>query len=46
MWTPPKPGTYTVKTRATDGKGMLQPEEPKATLPDGGQGYHTVRVRF
>ena len=46
MWTPPRPGEYTVKTRATDGKGMLQPEEPKATLPDGGQGYHTVRVRF
>ncbi len=46
MWTPPRPGEHTVKVRATDGKGMLQPEEPKATLPDGGQGYHTVRVRF
>ncbi len=45
-WTPPKPGDYAIMVRATDGKGMLQPEEPKPTLPDGGQGYHTVRVHF
>ncbi len=45
-WTPPKPGDYTIKVRATDGKGVLQPEEPKPTLPDGGQGYHTVKVHF
>jgi DMSO/TMAO reductase YedYZ molybdopterin-dependent catalytic subunit len=45
-WTPPKPGDYTIMVRATDGKGMLQPEEPKPTLPDGGQGYHTVKVHF
>jgi len=45
-WTPPRPGEYSIKVRATDGKGALQPEEPKPTLPDGGQGYHTVRVRF
>jgi DMSO/TMAO reductase YedYZ molybdopterin-dependent catalytic subunit len=46
VWTPPKPGDYTIKVRATDGKGALQPEEPKPTLPDGGQGYHTVKVHF
>ena len=45
-WTPPKPGDYTIKVRATDGKGALQPEEPRPTLPDGGQGYHTVKVHF
>jgi DMSO/TMAO reductase YedYZ molybdopterin-dependent catalytic subunit len=45
-WTPPKPGDYTIKVRATDGKGTLQPEEPKPTLPDGAQGYHTVKVHF
>jgi DMSO/TMAO reductase YedYZ molybdopterin-dependent catalytic subunit len=45
-WTPPKSGDYTLKVRATDGKGALQPEEPKPTLPDGGQGYHTVKVHF
>jgi len=45
-WTPPRPGEYTIKVRATDGKGALQPEEAKPTLPDGGQGYHTVKVHF
>lgn len=45
-WTPPRPGDYTIMARATDGKGMLQPQEPKPTLPDGGQGYHTVKVHF
>jgi len=45
-WTPPGPGEYTIKVRATDGKGTLQPQEPKPTLPDGGQGYHTVKVHF
>ena len=45
-WTPPGPGDYTIKVRATDGKGTLQPQEPKPTLPDGGQGYHTVKVHF
>jgi DMSO/TMAO reductase YedYZ molybdopterin-dependent catalytic subunit len=45
-WTPPKPGDYTFKVRATDGKGTLQPEEPKPTLPDGGQGYHTVKIHW
>jgi len=45
-WTPPKPGDYTIQVRASDGKGALQPAEPKPTLPDGGQGYHTVKVHF
>ena len=45
-WTPPGAGEYTMKVRVTDGKGVLQPAEPKPTLPDGGQGYHTVKVRF
>ncbi len=44
-WKPPAPGTYHLKVRAADGKGALQPAEPKPTLPDGGQGYHTVTVR-
>jgi DMSO/TMAO reductase YedYZ molybdopterin-dependent catalytic subunit len=45
-WTPPRPGDYTFKVRATDRKGQLQPAEPKPTLPDGGQGYHAVKVHF
>ncbi len=44
-WKPPAPGSYSLKVRATDGKGGLQPAAPKPTLPDGGQGYHTVTVR-
>jgi DMSO/TMAO reductase YedYZ molybdopterin-dependent catalytic subunit len=44
-WKPPAPGEYSLKVRAVDGTGKLQPSEPKSTLPDGGQGYHTVRVK-
>jgi len=44
-WKPPAPGEYTLKVRAYDGTGKLQPAEPKPTLPDGGQGYHTVKVK-
>ena len=46
LWTPPHPGNFSLKVRATDGKGSPQPAQPKPTLPDGGQGYHTVSVRF
>jgi DMSO/TMAO reductase YedYZ molybdopterin-dependent catalytic subunit len=45
-WRPPAPGEYTLVVRATDRKGAVQPRGPKATLPDGAEGYHTVRVRF
>jgi DMSO/TMAO reductase YedYZ molybdopterin-dependent catalytic subunit len=45
-WKPPAKGDYALKVRATDGTGQPQPGQPKPTLPDGGQGYHTVRVRF
>lgn len=44
-WKPPAPGAYTLKVRAYDGTGKLQPAEPKPTLPDGGQGYHTVKIK-
>jgi DMSO/TMAO reductase YedYZ molybdopterin-dependent catalytic subunit len=45
-WKPPASGDYMIKVRATDGKGHLQPAEPAPTLPDGAQGYHTVRVHI
>jgi len=45
-WQPPQKGEYALKVRATDGKGALQLETPAPTLPDGGQGYHTVHVKF
>ncbi|HLW46744.1 MAG TPA: molybdopterin-dependent oxidoreductase [bacterium] len=44
-WKPPAPGEYTLKVRAYDGTGKMQPAQPKPTLPDGGQGYHTVKVK-
>ena len=44
-WKPPAPGEYTLKVRAFDGTGKMQPAQPKPTLPDGGQGYHTVKVK-
>ena len=46
VWTPPHPGSFSLKVRATDGKGSPQLAQPKPTLPDGGQGYHTVSVHF
>jgi DMSO/TMAO reductase YedYZ molybdopterin-dependent catalytic subunit len=45
VWTPAGPGEYTVKVRATDGSGVLQPAKETPTLPDGASGYHTLRVR-
>jgi DMSO/TMAO reductase YedYZ molybdopterin-dependent catalytic subunit len=45
-WKPPAKGDYALKVRAFDGTGKPQPVGPKATLPDGGEGYHAVRVHF
>jgi len=44
-WKPPAAGEYTFKVRAVDGAGKMQPVGPKPTLPDGGEGYHTVKVK-
>jgi DMSO/TMAO reductase YedYZ molybdopterin-dependent catalytic subunit len=43
-WKPPAPGDYTLMARAADGTGAVQPAQPRPTLPDGGQGYHTIKV--
>jgi len=45
VWTPTGSGEYTVRVRATDGKGALQSREEVGTLPDGASGYHVIRVR-
>jgi DMSO/TMAO reductase YedYZ molybdopterin-dependent catalytic subunit len=45
-WKPPAKGDYALKVRAFDGSGKPQPVGPKPTLPDGGEGYHAVRVHF
>jgi DMSO/TMAO reductase YedYZ molybdopterin-dependent catalytic subunit len=44
-WKPPAAGEYTFKVRAVDGAGKAQPVGPKPTLPDGGEGYHTVKIK-
>lgn len=41
-WTDATPGEHSVRARAYDAAGEVQPEEPKAVAPDGAQGYHRV----
>ena len=44
-WTPPAPGQYTVKVRATDQLGVLQTGIRSEPLPDGASGLHAVSLR-
>jgi hypothetical protein len=37
-------GKYTIKVRATDGKGELQAAREAEPFPDGASGYHTVII--
>ncbi len=41
-WTPPGPGRYTVKVRATDGNGNLQTQQVADPYPNGATGWHSV----
>ncbi len=43
-WTPPRPGSYTLAVRATDGTGRTQTSAVTPTLPSGATGYHEVGV--
>ena len=45
-WTPPQKGDYTLRVRATDGKGGLQSAEERDSLPDGASGHHEIVVRI
>jgi DMSO/TMAO reductase YedYZ molybdopterin-dependent catalytic subunit len=38
-------GEHTLRVRATDGQGRLQPQGPAPVQPDGAEGWHTRRVR-
>ncbi|WP_433200709.1 molybdopterin-dependent oxidoreductase [Dactylosporangium sp. CS-047395] len=42
-WTA-QPGLHTVRVRATDGTGAVQPEQRATPFPDGATGWHTVTV--
>ena len=37
-------GHYTVKVRARDGEGTLQPSQSAPTLPNGADGYHAITL--
>ncbi|WP_433221215.1 molybdopterin-dependent oxidoreductase [Dactylosporangium sp. CS-047395] len=39
-----QPGLHTVRVRATDGTGAVQPEQRATPFPDGATGWHTVTV--
>jgi DMSO/TMAO reductase YedYZ molybdopterin-dependent catalytic subunit len=38
-------GDHTLRVRATDGQGNLQPQGPAPVQPDGAEGWHARRVR-
>jgi DMSO/TMAO reductase YedYZ molybdopterin-dependent catalytic subunit len=39
------PGSHVISVRATDGKGVVQPEQPSPPAPDGARGWHTITVQ-
>jgi DMSO/TMAO reductase YedYZ molybdopterin-dependent catalytic subunit len=43
-WDAPR-GSHTIRVRATDGTGQVQPETPAPPPPDGASGWHTVSVQ-
>ncbi|MGH2557219.1 MAG: molybdopterin-dependent oxidoreductase [Actinomycetota bacterium] len=43
-WSPPRPGTYMLAVRATDGTGAVQTEEERGRAPSGATGLHEVQV--
>lgn len=45
-WTPTVPGAATLRVRAIDGAGVMQPVGPTPPLPDGVEGIHSAAVRI
>ncbi|PZS17522.1 MAG: hypothetical protein DLM57_08290 [Pseudonocardiales bacterium] len=43
-WTPPKAGQYTLRVRAVDAAGTVQPPTYQDVFPSGATGLHTVTV--
>ncbi|MFC0005958.1 molybdopterin-dependent oxidoreductase [Micromonospora siamensis] len=41
---PATPGGHSLRVRATDGTGAVQPEQRRTPFPDGATGWHTVSV--
>lgn len=44
-WTPPEPGSYTIRVRARDARGRPQTARVAPPYPSGATGLHTVVVR-
>lgn len=44
LWTPSRPGAYTLVVRATDGTGAVQTPIQTSTVPNGATGQHHVPV--
>jgi DMSO/TMAO reductase YedYZ molybdopterin-dependent catalytic subunit len=43
-WTPPGPGTRTIRARATDGRGDTQTPVRREPYPDGATGYDLIDI--
>ncbi len=44
-WTPPKPGSYSLRVRATDGHGVRQTDQSQPVFPSGATGLHTITIQ-
>jgi DMSO/TMAO reductase YedYZ molybdopterin-dependent catalytic subunit len=44
IWIDPKPGKYTLRVRAIDGKGRVEGPDPPSVFPDGATGQHALDV--
>ncbi len=44
IWVDPRPGDYTLRVRAIDGNGRVQPYDPRDIFPDGATGQQVVKV--
>jgi hypothetical protein len=44
-WTPPRPGSYTLRVRATDAAGKPQVTTRTDVFPSGATGLHQITVR-
>ena len=40
-----EPGAHVLRVRAFDRDGRVPPPGPRATAPDGAEGYHARRIR-
>jgi DMSO/TMAO reductase YedYZ molybdopterin-dependent catalytic subunit len=43
-WRPTAPGIHTIIARATDGRGRLQTQKRRGTVPNGATGWHEIKV--